>query len=92
MNDDNSVENTQPIMQAIEPRNKRKQKERRGEIEDVKPCPFCGSNQIGGRSVYSHAHGLTFFVMFCQSCRAQTGMAKEISNAMEKWNARKEWQ
>lgn len=52
-----------------------------GEAEDLKPCPFCGSNKIatGSGSAY-HA--------YCLHCRARGPIRWDRKDAIPAWNRR----
>ena len=49
---------------------------------DLKPCPFCGSNVITKKG----REGTTFFE--CDTCKGVTFFAGKVSNPSEAWNRR----
>lgn len=57
---------------------------------DVKPCPFCGSDNIfihekaGRRSPYN-----SFYYLKCKFCGGSSGASEDIDAVYEKWQTRK---
>ena len=59
-----------------------------GSGNELKPCPFCGSNEIVFM-LYEHAAGLRWRV-FCCGCTAtiDPGYAQEMHTVADLWNKR----
>ncbi|MBD5585809.1 MAG: restriction alleviation protein, Lar family [Clostridia bacterium] len=52
--------------------------------QDIKPCPFCGSNDI--RCFYNESED-TYFV-FCNECAIRTAKYPTREQALQVWNKR----
>lgn len=57
-------------------------------MEELKPCPFCGSEHVSVRD-YSDPMIYYHFVI-CKECNAKTGNFGTKEKAIEAWNRRAE--
>ena len=51
-------------------------------MTDLKPCPFCGSDNIKIHIGYSHSY------IRCEDCIVSTRRYKSIQDAIDGWNRR----
>ena len=52
------------------------------ELEQAKPCPFCGSLNL------NFEDNEVFFWVVCDNCLAEGGIAKNREDAVKVWNTR----
>lgn len=58
---------------------------------ELKPCPFCGSTQVGlGFEMPKFGETVRTFVS-CDVCRCRTDAFRRTSVAIDTWNARCEY-
>ena len=50
--------------------------------DEIKPCPFCGSNNIKIHVGYNHSY------IRCEDCIVSTRRFKNIPDAIDCWNRR----
>lgn len=53
-------------------------------MTDLKPCPFCGSSDIGAYENYS----MCAIEVVCQECGAIIRSYGNLDNAIKRWNTR----
>jgi len=58
--------------------------------ENLLPCPFCGSRRVNMETQYVQSIGLTFLVVRCQHCKANSGLKVSNESAADSWNSRNE--
>ena len=51
-------------------------------MEELKPCPFCGSNDVTVNDAYMHSYAQ------CRVCRAEGGFRYSHDEAAAAWNRR----
>lgn len=51
-------------------------------MTELKPCPFCGSNDVKIHVGYSHSY------IRCEGCIVSTRRFKDIQGAVNCWNRR----
>ena len=56
-------------------------------MAELKPCPFCGGEEIVIRPVQS-AHQRTYYYIQCRNCFARSGDLWRKSKVIEAWNRR----
>lgn len=49
--------------------------------ENLKPCPFCGSQIVGDTGLWRH-------VITCHNCGAKSKPCRKWNDAVESWNSR----
>lgn len=54
-------------------------------MNKLKPCPFCGSNEISGNWENSPSH---VYWTFCEECYIKTSYFNSIEKSNESWNRR----
>jgi Lar family restriction alleviation protein len=55
--------------------------------KELKPCPFCGGDNIKVLGGKIGKHDTNFFVV-CKDCSATSGTDPEKTNVIEAWNRR----
>ena len=63
---------------------KSRKSDRRKNMEDLKPCPFCG-----GKAVILYAGKYECFIRCRRGCVEQTKLYKSKRSAIKAWNRRK---
>lgn len=58
--------------------------------ENLLPCPFCGSRRVNMEMQYVPNIGLTFRIVRCQNCKANSGLKVSNESAADSWNSRNE--
>ena len=53
-------------------------------MSEIKPCPFCGSNEVEPFKKVNHE----LFGFCCWNCGAESGFGGTEKRAIEKWNQR----
>ena len=55
---------------------------------ELKPCPFCGSDECGiAKTAYGNYLNIWFFAV-CDKCGARSKASKNETEAAEAWNRR----
>lgn len=57
-------------------------------MNELKPCPFCGSDNIFAHSIPNYTRNWNWTVR-CNNCDYQGPIAASKEEAIEKWNDRK---
>ena len=72
------------------------QEHRYDALEDLRPCPFCGSTNVtynewsDGIEMYNQAQDYDIATVQCEDCRAEIHTYwHESDNAKSRWNSRK---
>lgn len=55
----------------------------RDQIIKLKPCPFCGSENLDVASTNEHAHWIV-----CDDCDASAASGETLAEGVSKWNRR----
>ena len=58
--------------------------------ENLLPCPFCGSRRVNMETQYVSNIGLTFRIVRCSNCKANSGLKISNESASDSWNNRNE--
>ena len=58
-------------------------------MQDLKPCPFCGSKDIATFDYPFYKPGLKGDYVICMACGASTGKYEFMNEAKDAWNTRK---
>ena len=61
----------------------------RHDEDDPKPCPKCGSTNIGVFHL-TEVHGLEWFRIECRDCKTRTSSRNSLSEALAEWNRKVE--
>jgi Lar family restriction alleviation protein len=56
--------------------------------EEIKPCPFCGSNEVEQFKKVNQIHDVKLFGYCCWNCGAESGISGIEEEAIQKWNKR----
>ena len=54
-------------------------------MDELKPCPFCGSKDSG---ILTTSYDGYWFAVFCENCMVQTRKCRQEKDAIEAWNRR----
>lgn len=57
-------------------------------MAELKPCPFCGSDNIRTVSTSDFDGSFMVFSMRCDSCGSMTGWRKSRQKSISAWNKR----
>src|SRR5690606_3441847 len=57
-------------------------------IEQIKPCPFCGSDEVEQFKKVNRIHDVKLLGYCCWNCGAESGIAGIEEEATRKWNRR----
>lgn len=55
--------------------------------EELKPCPFCGSDQVSV-SIGETGVGGDFYYVECEKCAGMCGSSSKQEDAVKAWNKR----
>ena len=57
-------------------------------MEELKPCPFCGSENVGIMTMFPLRNDLIAYYAKCFNCGARTAALLDEQLAIEAWNRR----
>ena len=56
--------------------------------EEIKPCPFCGSDEVKEFKKVNQLHKVELFGVCCWDCGGESGISGIKEEAIQKWNQR----
>jgi len=59
-------------------------------MEELKPCPFCGSEKVGVVETALGNYQNIFLFAICDECGGRTKLFRDGDKAAEAWNRRAE--